>query len=232
VHVWGAAPGRVPWFAARSVLDRPGLRALPGLRFARFLGTGRGRSFGPWDADWRHWALFATWSAPGYAAAFDRSALVRRRDAASEERLSLLLEPVTWRGRWDGRAPFGTADAHGEHRGPEPVAALTRARLAPGGYLAFRRAVRDVAAELGACPGKVIAIGVGENPFGRQGTFSVWRDADAMRAFARGTPAHRRAVRRTPRAGWYTEELFATFRVLRMSGSHARIAYGPAGTAR
>ncbi|HSA52412.1 MAG TPA: hypothetical protein VLH10_20185 [Yinghuangia sp.] len=226
VHVWGAAATWVPWFAARASLDRPSLRGLRGLHFAKFLGTGHGRTFSPRDADWRHWALFATWSAPEHADAFDDSPLVRRRDAASEERLRLVLEPVTWRGSWDGRAPFGSAEARGEHRGPEPVAALTRARLALGRHTAFRRAVPAIAAELRTSPGKIMAFGVGENPFGRQGTFSVWHDADAMRAFAHDSPAHRRAVRLTPRTRWYAEELFATFRVQRMSGSHAGTTYG------
>ena len=37
------------------------LRRTPGLRFAKLLGTGTGRTVTPLDAGLRHWGLPATW---------------------------------------------------------------------------------------------------------------------------------------------------------------------------
>jgi len=53
---------------------------------------------------------------------------------------------------------------------------------------------------------------------GLQATFSVWADAEAVRAFARA-PAHADVVRRTRREGWYGEELFARFTPFGASGT-------------
>jgi len=75
-----------------------------------------------------------------------------------------------------------------------------------------------VDAELARAAGLVRSIGVGEWPVLVQGTLSIWRDARAMTTFA-GTDAHRAAVRRTGEEGWYAEELFARFALVRVEGT-------------
>lgn len=67
-------------------------------------------------------------------------------------------------------------------------------------------------------PGLIAAIGIGEAPVGLQGTFSLWRSAEAIRTFAYERPEHREVIRRTAERQWYAEELFARFAVREATG--------------
>ncbi|MGH8930086.1 MAG: monooxygenase [Egibacteraceae bacterium] len=212
VHIFTLRRGAVPFALARAAADPWRLRATPGVRFAKVLGTGDGSTFTLRDADIRRWALLIVWA--GEPA--DTTPVIEgwRRITGEEWRADLAL--VHSRGRWAGREPFGEPAAGG-YRGP--VAAITRARLNPRHARAFWRAVPAVAQDLTQQPGLRFSIGIGEAPIGLQGTFSVWESAAALVAFAyRGAP-HREVVRRTPEAGWYAEELFARFAVLRTAGT-------------
>jgi hypothetical protein len=60
---------------------------------------------------------------------------------------------------------------------------------------------------------------MGEAPLGVQGTFSLWRDAAALHAYAYEGDAHRTAIRQTAARRWYAEELFARFAVLSAAGA-------------
>jgi hypothetical protein len=76
-----------------------------------------------------------------------------------------------------------------------------------------------VTSDLAGCDGLLAAVGMGEAPLGWQGTLSVWRDVPALREFAYGSAAHQAVIERTARTGWYAEELFARFGVVRSSGT-------------
>jgi len=224
LHVWRIPPAAVPAAAARMALDRRHLARTPGLRFAKSLGTGTGRTFTVRDADPRRWALLAAWDSAAAARGFAAtSPVVAAWARLAEETCRLDLAPLAARGRWSGRTPFGDPVALGAPPRPDgpggPVAALTRARLAPTRALAFWRAVPPVSAELARAPGLRVALGVGEAPVGLQGTFSVWDDAAALRRFAYGSAEHRQVVARTRTEGWYAEELFARFAVLAGTGT-------------
>jgi hypothetical protein len=90
----------------------------------------------------------------------------------------------------------------------------------------FWRAVPPVSGRLREAGGLLLSLGIGEVPVGRQGTFSVWRSAADLEAFAYGTPEHRDVVRRTREVGWYREELFARLAVLDVTGSLGGRAFG------
>ena len=211
-------------------LDRRRVRNRPGVTFGKLLGTGSGRTFGVADADPYHWGILAVWDADQAAAAFERSRVVRGWDARSDERLRVLLRPLTSRGRWSGREPFGRPEASPTNG---PVAALTRARIRPRLARDFWRAVPPVSAELHSSAGLLLALGVGEAPVGLQGTFSIWRSGDDLAEFAYRRPEHTEVVRRTRETGWYAEELFARFAVLDAVGTlHGRPVDLPAKEAR
>ena len=216
LHVWGVPARAVPAAVLGMAADRPALRRAPGLRFAKLLGTGSGRTFTVRDADPRRWALLAVWDDAAAADAFERGPTVARWRRRADEEWTARLRPLAARGRWAGREPFGRPRPQ---RWDGPVAAVTRARLVPGKALRFWRAVPPVSADLHAGPGLRFALGIGEAPVGLQGTFSVWESAATLNSFAYDRPAHAAVVRRTAEEGWYAEELFARFAVLSAEGT-------------
>jgi hypothetical protein len=218
LHLWGVPASRLPRALLRMGLDRPHLRRTPGLRFGKLLGTGSGRTFRIGDADPGHWGLLATWDSAEAAAAFETGPTAHAWSGLCRERLRVDLRPLSSRGRWSGRRPFGQPTPF-PHEGP--VAAVTRARLRASRAVTFWRAVPPVSADLHRSPGLRLAVGIGEAPVGLQGTFSLWDSATALTDFAHRGGPHVEAVRRTAEVGWYTEELFARFAVLSVEGTFA-----------
>ncbi|WP_433529202.1 monooxygenase [Micromonospora sp. CA-263727] len=222
LHVWRIPRTALPRALARMALDPRRLRALPGVRFGKLLGTGTGTGFGPGDADPTRWAVLTVWDSPAAATRFAGSPVGRAWSGIARSGVRLDLRPVTSRGAWSRRRPFG-APAGGPVAGP--VLALTRARLRPARALTFWRAVPPVAAALHTAPGLLARFGVGEAPLGWQGTVSVWRDPTDLVAFAYRHPEHRAAITRTPTERWYAEELFARFEVRDVIGDRTVLGW-------
>ena len=216
LHLWRVEPSGVARALLRMGLDRGRVRRTPGVRFAKLLGTGDGRTFTVRDADPLRWGLLATWASPQAARDFERSSpVVAAWAALATESWRVDLRPVASRGTWSGREPFGDPSPV---RSLGPVAALTRARLRPTRAPNFWRAVPPVSQDLSERPGLRAAIGIGEAPIGLQGTFSLWDSGQAVRDFAR-SPAHTAVVARTGPERWYAEELFARFDVIGSAGT-------------
>ncbi|GAA3071860.1 hypothetical protein GCM10017600_23810 [Streptosporangium carneum] len=114
----------------------------------------------------------------------------------------------------EGDAGRGVTRAAGE-----PVAVLTRASIRLSRLAPFYRSVPRVDRLLRERDGCLASVGVGEWPLVRQATFSLWRDADAVRDFAYRSQAHRRVIERTRAEDWYSEELFARFAPYGSEGS-------------
>jgi hypothetical protein len=250
LHVWRVSRRDAGAAMLRIATEPRRLRALPGVRFAKVLGTGRGRTFGPGDADLTRFAAVVVWDRPEAVELVDR-----RWRAARRARID--LRPLSSRGTWSGATPFDRPkgatpfdtpkgatsfdrpkDATSFDRpGPRPertegpVLALTRARLRPSRALTFWRAIPPVARELAAAPGLLARFGVGEAPIGWQGTVSVWRSAADLTAFAYRQPEHRAVIERTPADRWYAEELFARFAVLEVSGDKDVLGWREGGQA-
>ena len=223
LHVWRVRRRSLGGALRRMATEPRRLRALPGVRFAKLLGTGTGTSFGPGDSDLTRWAALVVWEGD---AATERVDDGWRGIATGRARVD--LTPLTSTGTWSGTRPFGEPSGG---RTDGMVLALTRARLRPGKALTFWRAVPPVAAELAAAPGLLARFGVGEAPIGWQGTVSVWRGTAELIAFAYRQPEHRAVMARTPVDRWYAEDLFARFAVREVSGDRAVLGWRAGGQA-
>jgi hypothetical protein len=212
LDVWTVRASAVGRAFVRMARDPALLAGVPGLRFHRSLGTGAGRRFTAADADLRQWALLTVWDGPDLAL----TPTLRRWDRLATSHTRFTMAPIASHGAWGGVQPF-PPDPN-LRRWDGPLAAITRARVRNRQWRTFQRAIPPVAEVLQEQPGLLHRIGIGEAPVGLQGTFSVWRDAKALRDFAYGDPAHRAVIEQTRATGWYAEELFARFALLGVDG--------------
>lgn len=217
----GFGPAR--WALAQMATAPAQLRRVPGLRFAQVLGSGAANGFGFWP-NWQRYGLLATWADSEAAETFfATSPLWLAYQARAAETWTAQLASLHSHGAWYGENPFATP-ASNRQAGPAPapagpLAVLTRASIRPARVPRFWRYVEPASRALADVPGVQLAIGLGELPLVRQATFSVWESAEAMRGYAYQHPAHREAMQLTRREAWYSEELFARFRVLQMAGT-------------
>ena len=73
LDVWGVSGMQIPRSFLRMGSQRRAVRSLPGLQFAKLMGTGSGETFTMRDADPTHWALLTTWVDEDHARAFEES---------------------------------------------------------------------------------------------------------------------------------------------------------------
>jgi hypothetical protein len=189
------------------------LKRLPGISFVKMLGTGRGESFTPKDADPTRWGILVTVS-ENQISNLDKSFVIRSWQKICKKEYRVILKPISSHGFWSRKQPFSVEKFDWSTK----IAAVTRARIVWRKNLIFWRAVPPVTESLHQSPGLLNAIGIGEAPIGLQGTFSVWKDAASLRDFAYKGKAHSEAIKATSAQQWYSEELFARFAVIEERG--------------
>ena len=213
IYFWKIKPSKVGFALLRMALDRGALRGIKGVRFAKMLGTGKGETFTPRDADANRWGALIVIDGANLEM-LDNSKLINRWRANSISEVRYLLDPISSHGLWAKVNPFAysTSQTDGE------VIAITRARIKWFQNFRFWRAVPPVTQSLHSSPGLINTIGIGEAPIGLQGTFSHWRTGADLRNFAYKGAAHQDAIAATERHQWYAEELFARFAVRDIRG--------------
>jgi len=213
IYFWRTRARFIPLAIIFMAINKIQLKRLSGVTFIKLLGTGKGESFTPKDADPFRWGMLLTIN-ENQIDALDTSFVVKswRKICTSEYRV--ILKPISSHGLWSGKQPFSLDKFEWNGK----IAAVTRARIVWRKNIMFWRAVPPVTESLYQSPGLLKAIGIGEAPIGLQGTFSVWQDAASLRDFAYKGRAHSEAIRATSANLWYSEELFARFAVIEERG--------------
>jgi len=213
IYFWKIKPSKVGFALLRMALDRGELRRIKGVHFAKMLGTGKGETFTPRDADANRWGALIVIDGANLEM-LDNSKLINSWRANSISEVRYLLDPISSHGLWAKVNPFAYASTQTDGE----VIAITRARIKWFQNFRFWRAVPQVTQSLHSSPGLLNTIGIGEAPIGLQGTFSHWKTGADLRNFAYKGAAHQVVIAATERHQWYAEELFARFAVRDIRG--------------
>ncbi len=133
------------------------------------------------------------------------------------ETYNLLLEPLESHGSWDGKKLFEGMLGRNDHEGM--IAVLTRATIRLSKLKYFWANVAPVANKMKTAQGFLFSSGVGEVPWIKQATFSVWKNKEDMKAFAYGMREHTEVIKKTRKQDWYSEEMFTRFKILETFGT-------------
>jgi hypothetical protein len=213
VYFWRIKKVFLPIAIVFMAINKIQLKKLPGISFVKMLGTGKGESFTPKDADPTRWGILVTVS-ENQISNLDKSFVIRSWQKICKKEYRVILKPISSHGFWSRKQPFSVEKFDWSAK----IAAVTRARIVWRKNVIFWRAVPPVTESLHQSPGLLNAIGIGEAPIGLQGTFSVWKDAASLRDFAYKGKAHSEAIKATSAQQWYSEELFARFAVIEERG--------------
>lgn len=202
------------WMIAQMGAARLAMPQERDARFWKLCGTGSGEGFTP-RPNWDVWTIMATW--PDEATARKRTAegaVWKKWRARATESATIFVTPIASRGTWSGVNPFPAEPDPGKG----PLVALTRASVKPAYARRFWSREPEISRRIGSNPDVMFKIGIGEVPLLHQVTFSVWPDEKTMAAFARGNTPHGQVIKSVREEHWFTEELYARFRVLGAEG--------------
>ncbi|MBL0359211.1 MAG: hypothetical protein IPP72_21130 [Chitinophagaceae bacterium] len=194
----------------------------PNITFYKLLGCGKNGTFDK-NPDWQQWGIMAVYS-PLTNINTNLSIqqlyggfISRWLTLFNCETCTFFLEPTEGHGKWDGKEPFGKLPKQTDYNGP--VAVLTRATIRLSQLSAFWKNVAGVAVQLSGTKGFVASIGIGEMPYIKQATFSIWQNKESMKNFAYQMKDHKEVIAKTRKENWYSEDMFVRFKPLKVTGS-------------
>ncbi len=213
VYFWRISKVALPIAILNMASNKLMLKKIPGTTFIKLLGTGKGETFTPKDADQFRWGILVTINEDKLDK-LEKSLVLKLWRKISSNEYRAILKPISSHGYWSGKQPFEVEKFEWSGK----IAAITRARIVWRKNFQFWRAVPPVTLSLHQSQGLLAAIGIGEAPIGLQGTFSIWESGAALREFAYKGNAHVEAIKATESNKWYSEELFARFAVIAEQG--------------
>lgn len=189
------------------------------INFWKLLGCGKNGTFDI-HPDWRQWAILTVAKPANIPATqhfFYGKFIPTWWKFFQCELYTFLLEPIQGHGLWNGKEAFGNLPKQTDYAGK--IATLTRATIRLNRLKNFWNHVNTVALKMNTAEGFITSIGIGEVPWIRQATFSVWESKEHMKAFAYQMPEHTEVIRKTRKENWYSEDMFVRFKILNASGT-------------
>jgi len=201
------------WGWSRIVIGPRALQGIPGVLFSKVLGSGYEGGFDLRPSSSRQGVFILFESSQTAQDFIAHSELVRAYQKRSDEFCCATLKTWSCRGTWDGVGLQVTTPAPAKG----PVAALTRASIKFSKAHSFWRHAPPSQSALELVDGCQLAVGLGEAPFFRQATFTIWDGVNAMNAYAR-TGSHLKAIQAAHQHGYFSESMFARFVPVKVHG--------------
>jgi hypothetical protein len=185
------------------------------ISFWKLLGSGRNGTFDK-TPDWQQWGILAVHQTPPATLPFGKF-IDKWLHLFKCETLTYTLNPIEGHGKWDGKKAFGEFPVKSDYEGM--VAVLTRATIRISKLKQFWNHVAPVADLMRTSESFITSYGVGEMPWLKQATFSIWKDKEGMKNFAYKMQAHAEVIRKTRQEKWYSEDMFVRFEILSCTGT-------------
>jgi len=198
------------------------------INFWKLLGCGKNGTFDI-HPDWRQWGILSvTGLAHDSSKSNYESPSINYKPLYSSfisnwwnffhcEVYTILLQPIEGHGTWDGKEVFGTLPKQTEYEGL--IAVLTRATIRLTRLKNFWKNTDGVANKTNNAKGLISSVGIGEVPWIKQATFSIWESKEHMKQFAYKMQEHTEVIQKTRKENWYSEDMFIRFKILASFGT-------------
>jgi heme-degrading monooxygenase HmoA len=190
--------------------------------FWKLMGSGKGGTFSK-KPDWQQWAILTASNLH-----YKHVQLKNTTPEVALRRLygpfigwwlgifkcettTYIMVPVEGHGLWDGKKAFGDLPNKSDYDGR--IAVLTRASIRASQQKRFWSYVENVSHRMMHSPGFIKSYGIGEMPYFKQATFSIWENKEALKSFAYQSPEHTEVIEKTRKENWYSEDMFVRFRI-------------------
>ncbi len=194
------------------------------ISFWKLLGCGKNGTFDI-HPDWRQWGILTVTAEQSIG--YDNQSISYQLLYGSFiswwwkfcrcETYTIILKPIEGYGTWDHKAIFGTLPRQTDYEGV--IAVLTRATIRLKRLKNFWQNVGQVSSRMKAAPGLITSVGIGEVPWIKQATFSVWQSKELMKQFAYKMQEHQKVIYKTRKENWYKEEMFVRFKIVTSFGT-------------
>ena len=184
------------------------------ISFYKLMGTGKNGTFDK-KPDLKQWAIMAAHKHETSAFTINElygNFIQKWFSFFNCEIITYMLEPIEGHGTWDGKKPFGILPAKSDYEGK--IAVITRATIKLNKLKYFWQNVAPIANKMNSSKGFLTSYGVGEIPWIKQATFSIWQSKEDMKNFAYGMKEHAEVIQKTRQQKWYSEDMFTRFKVL------------------
>ncbi len=189
------------------------------------MGTGKNGTFDK-NPEWQQWAILSTQNCSIESINNENrinilygKSIERWLKFFKTEHITILLSAIEGHGKWDNQTPFENNNKPQNYVGP--IAVLTRATIRLSKLNAFWKNVPAVSKDIMNAEGFITSIGIGEIPFIKQATFSIWESEESMKNFAYKMKNHRDVIQKTRKENWYAEEMFTRFIPIKTFGKIA-----------